>query len=493
MNVKSILSTFRSIADRMSDCSFLKVAVFIVLWGLAACDSDDFADEKPETDSAVSFYPISSMIVVTTNYIRDNSNSLDDFVDEKNRRHIEVLVATEDDFGGSELKGVQKAVQIRRWLQTLYEDYQYVLLIGDPHPEYGDIPFLNAQVSIDNPCESIGFSCSSVPTDSFYSDLDGNWDMDDDGVFGEWVDDYRGINFEAELIVGRIPVYFENVDDLDRILDTAIEYMNAKTDQIDYRRKALIPATIPFYQDEFYLGSPSADGAKVIEYLEKIFFNSEHRTGKDFTLDALVEKAGIAPSAYNAPPLTRESLIETWSKGYGFVFWIAHGYLTGSVRTVWVEDSNQSGRPDKKTEYDSPWMIKQEDFLAIKTEPGFVFMGSCINASPRSPDNIAYAALLHGIAVGVGANTQPASANDLLVDAFEPDDVHPYIYTYGTYFTLGLAMGEAPAMVIVRKKALLGNEPQSEEHERLIFRNKLMLNYFGDPTLTLNSSIEDVF
>ena len=250
-----------------------KVAVVIVLAFLASCDGSDFAEDDPANEPGGFFDPLASMIVVTTNYIRDSSDSLADFIHEKNRRHIHVLVATEDDFGGADLKGVQKAVQIREWLQTVYEDYQYLLLIGDPHPEYGDTPFLNAQVSIDNPCESIGYTCSSVPTDSFYADLDGNWDVDDDGLFGEWDDDYRGIDFQAELIVGRIPVYFENIDELDRILDTAIVYMNAEAKEMDYRKKALIPASTLFYEDEIYLGSPTADGAKVVAYLEKIFFN----------------------------------------------------------------------------------------------------------------------------------------------------------------------------------------------------------------------------
>ncbi len=463
------------------------------LFLLVACNEYQNNDiNENATDSGEPFEPAASMIVVTTNHIRDASLSLYAFILEKKRRHIRVLVATEDDFGGADLVGVPKAIQIRTWLQTVYEDYQYLLLIGDPHPEYGDTPFLNAQVYMNDPCEPYGYNCTYVPTDSFYADLDGDWDVDDDGIIGEWGDDYAGINFDAELITGRIPVYFHNIDDLDSILDTAISYMNTAEDQLAYRKKTLIPATISFYEDELYLGSPRADGAGVVKYLERVIQSGGNKEGNQYSIDALVEKDGIAPSTYNAPALTRESLIDTWSQDYGVVYWIAHGWLTGSARTIWVEDKNNNGRPDKETEYATPWMIENDDFPSIRSAPGFVYMGSCYNASPKSPENMAYSALRFGVAVGVGASTQPAYAGDIVVENFEPDDVHPYAFTYGAYFTLGLINGAAPAQVLAEKKATLGNYPESKDEEEIIYNNKLMLNYFGDPTLTLNNSIADI-
>jgi hypothetical protein len=144
-------------------------------------------------------------VIITSNAIANNcSMSLQNFIHMKELEGHTVKVATESDFGG--LTGQAPngtAEKIRKWLQDNRDPLQirYVLLIGDPDPDdplalpddyprpwsqppntpekTGDIPM--------KMCFPLFHDdhCRESPTDYFYADLSGNWDLDGDGIFGE--------------------------------------------------------------------------------------------------------------------------------------------------------------------------------------------------------------------------------------------------------------------------------------------------------------------
>ena len=58
------------------------------------------------------------LIIVTTQRIVDSSSKLAEFIAEKESHGFSVLVATEADFGGAQVKGQAKAILIRQWLQA---------------------------------------------------------------------------------------------------------------------------------------------------------------------------------------------------------------------------------------------------------------------------------------------------------------------------------------------------------------------------------------
>ena len=110
-----------------------------------------------------------------------------------------MFVATEDEFGGG--LGQEKALHIREWIRQNYEKLglKYVIFIGVGHPEEGDVPMIKAN--------------GRWPTDYFYTDLSGDWDLDNDGVLasdGDYGD--GGIDCVPEVFVGRIPYYGETSD-----------------------------------------------------------------------------------------------------------------------------------------------------------------------------------------------------------------------------------------------------------------------------------------
>lgn len=111
----------------------------------------------------------------------------------------------------------ETADQIRAYLRATYTNlgYRYVLLIGNPDPDdvtvpgdtVGDVPMKMTYALGTEANASIWY----VPTDVFYRNLSSDWDMNDNGLFGEWAADHNvqnGLSLNpSELSVGRIPCY----------------------------------------------------------------------------------------------------------------------------------------------------------------------------------------------------------------------------------------------------------------------------------------------
>ena len=139
-------------------------------------------------------------VVITTNQIVSNSEKLGNFIHLKELQGYTPKVVTETDFGG--LTGQYpngQAEKIRQWLINNYITLgiDYVLLIGDPDPDdpldpvdhVGDIPMKYAWTLYYSNWKCWhSASYRGTPTDLFYADLTGNWDLDGDGLYGEGLD-----------------------------------------------------------------------------------------------------------------------------------------------------------------------------------------------------------------------------------------------------------------------------------------------------------------
>jgi len=143
-------------------------------------------------------------IIVTTNLIESNSERLEHFVHLKEIYGHTVKVITEDDYGGytgQPPNGI--AEKIRACLVDYESTYgiDYALLIGNPDPDdpldagdsVGDVPM--------KMCMPRYFSTGdrNCPTDYFYADLSGNWDLDGDGYFCENLDSTHPISPDPSI------------------------------------------------------------------------------------------------------------------------------------------------------------------------------------------------------------------------------------------------------------------------------------------------------
>ncbi len=407
--------------------------------------------------------PLRSLIVVTSERTVASSLRFEEFVATKRRHGWTVDVATEAQYGADGLAGAKRAAAIREWLKGVYKKYGYVLLLGDPHPDSGDVPMLRTMVNE----EEYDPSYHDVPTDFFYAELTTDWDSDGNGVYAQPSD--KEFNFYWELVPGRIPVIGTGTVELDRILDRTIAYMAGDPSLAPHRRTALFPAAIPYYADQDGQYVPKMDGGYIVQYLESSFFS----THDDFNMVALVEKEGLDPSEFTGwGKLTAEDLVVAWNNGAGLVFWMGHGLPTMSVRSIWHHD-NGDGIP-------SSYEISSEVFVAAYTTPqlpgdmaSFVYMGSCLNGDVDEPYNLAYT-MLRDTAVGVAASSQVSYG--VIFSEYDPSQAQD-VFAYGTVFSQAVLEGRSPALELAEYKKYWSSRS-------VLKTMKMEINYFGDPTLS---------
>ncbi len=133
----------------------------------------------------------------------------------------------------SHYPGEDSAAKIRNYLKTLVDSSTKYVLLG------GDVDFIPCRFAYAMTC-SAGYSPGredTVPCDLYYADLQGNWDLDNDGSYGEIED---SINLYPDLFVGRAPV--NTIDEAQRFVNKILTY--EKNPQLNYLDNGLFTAEI---------------------------------------------------------------------------------------------------------------------------------------------------------------------------------------------------------------------------------------------------------
>ena len=320
-------------------------------------------------------------VIITTNSIESNSTQLSSFISYLSGKGYSPLVITEDEYGsltGQSPDGT--AEKIRKWLIDNYSSYGilYVLLIGNPDPDdpssdsdsIGDVPM---KMCWPRRAESSYTSYKESPTDYFYADLTGNWDLNGNDYFGEYDGDRgsEGVDFANEVYVGRIPVY-SGVTDLDSVLTKTMNYGNATG--IGWRKSALLPMSF---------SDSDTDGA----YLSEAMISDYLSPGgySDYTLYMKGSVCAAADSTFSSDgELISGATATRWSNDtYGMVWWWGHGSETSA-------SLGYSG---------CGWgtiMTSSNAALLNDSYPSHVYQCSCLNGYPENTGNLGTALLYNG-------------------------------------------------------------------------------------------------
>lgn len=202
-------------------------------------------------------------VIITTDHIATNSTKLADYMAHKSAQGFSILVKTVEDIEAEYTMALrpelfettdERADRIKAFLRDEYLEYgiQYVMLIGDPDPDdyfsaddsVGDVPMKFCYPDYDiNPYYA--------PTDSFYTDLTGQWDKDGDGIYGEWDGDrgVGGVDFAGvEVVVARIPYYSSDLTVLESVFQKIMDYEQYGADQ-SWKRQCFMPNPIDWSDD----------------------------------------------------------------------------------------------------------------------------------------------------------------------------------------------------------------------------------------------------
>jgi len=415
-------------------------------------------------------------VIVIPDKLRQASQKLVAFIKQKEGFGMKVHVVTDTDLASIAVGPMGgDAERIRTWLTNNYQqlNLSHVLLVGNPDPKRAGVPMKLTYAMINGKTYKI-----TPPSDHYYADLTGNWDLDGDGKVAEFPDDDGdgGVDFTPEVQVGRIPVYDDNVTALDQILDKTMRYA-AETGDRAWRRRVLQPAAMLFYKDQYDQPHYRMDGADMADAIWDQVIKP-----RGLTRYTLYEAAGVDPSKLTCDAaLSTENVVAEWKKGYGIVTWFGHGSAEGVYRSVWANDDG-NGIPDYD-EMASPAFFTYDDTVQLDdTRPAFVFHGSCSNGSPEEADNVGYGLLRHG-AIGTVSSSREAV---VLFQTGSIDLASANIFGLERDFTDGLLqnMPAGDALFWAKEKLSLKLGMYS-------WLARLQVNLYGDPSVALTNCAAD--
>jgi hypothetical protein len=434
------------------------------------------------------------LAIVTTEELAMNSRVLWRFMDFRRAEGWQVVLMTEAEWDHPTADGPDdRAFRIRAALADRYAEDPgaYLLLIGDPDPEHGDIPMVFSrpmETWYDWYDEWLAEEFERIPTDLIYSDLDSSWDCDGDGRYAEYPDDRDCTDFGPELYVGRLPIYDGDAADLDVLLTRLLARdMESST---AYRLDTLFPAAL-FGMD----GSAAAtggeyeendDGACIVDAIA-----AQLPDAFQAGVTRLYEDTGLITSDYeHEGGLSRDEVVDRWNDGRGIVVWCGHGGPNGAYRAYWEGDlDGNGGLDDHECRY--PPFLESNDVPALESAHGaFTWHVSCDNGYPEIEDNIG-AELLYGGAVATATASRPAMGVTVpWGDTFEPRPDLGTSSTCGYYYALSLADGYTAGEALSWTKYALPGDGWIDENPGYdltgaAWLTRFEFNLYGDPTRSL--------
>jgi hypothetical protein len=171
-------------------------------------------------------------VIITQNTFVSNFQPLADW---KTKKGVPATIVTTEWISGS-YTGIDYADKVRKFITDAYQEWGTIwVLLG------GDTFILPARKAYAMDCEAYMHPMEdSIACDLYFADLDGNWDLDEDGIFGEVED---SVDLYPEVFVGRASVNAKSK--VTNFVNKVLTY--EKTPPPDYPLKMLFCAEILWY------------------------------------------------------------------------------------------------------------------------------------------------------------------------------------------------------------------------------------------------------
>jgi len=267
------------------------------------------------------------------------------------------------------------------------------------------------------------------------SEIDFEWGTGDIGIFNP--------DYEIDVYVGRIPVYDNDYDQLDKILRKIIDYETDPGD-ISWRKSILLPMA----RMDSSTSSAGLGEAIKTDIADPNGFYSYRIYEQDFN-----------PPTPDLWPCEFETVRNEWKNGYGMVTMHTHGAEDFADHIIRVED-----------------LVYLDD-----STPAFTFQAACNTGYPENKNNLAYSLLKHGgIAMIAGSRMTTYGGGEYT--SFDPSSFvyHQMAYFYTKYIiSSGLPAAKAYAQVVY-------------DHSECN-ANAIEFNLYGDPECYLLTTFANEF
>ena len=266
-------------------------------------------------------------------------------------------------------------------------------------------------------------------------EIDFEWGTGDYGIYNP--------DYEVEVYVGRIPVYDDDYEQLDKILRKIIDYETDPGD-ISWRESILLPMA----RMDSITSSAGLGEAIKTDIADPKGFYSYRIYEQDFN-----------PPTPDLWPCEFETVWNEWKNDYGMVTWHTHGGEEHAAHII--HRNNLSNLDDSK--------------------PAFTFQAACHTGYPENKNNLAYSLLKHG-GVALIAGSRMTTYGKGEYTSFDPSK---YMYHQMAYFytkhiiTSGMPAGKAYAQVVYDH-----SQPNA---------NAIEFNLYGDPECYLLTTFGNEF
>jgi hypothetical protein len=264
--------------------------------------------------------PNVEMLIISPN-IPNFINSLIPLADWKNSVGVKTIILS----NYSSYQGNDDAERIRNMIKDYYEKYhiRWVLLAGDTDV----IPVryvYNPDVIIYKDSEYSTWNDTYKPTDFYYASLEGTWDQDGDGIYGESpVYNANGkdeIDWTPEVYVGRFPA--SNAIELQIMVNKTLKYESNPYNGTWMNRMLLAGGVSSYYNQ--YTDTYDEDEARLTQFiwqnytLGNMLFTHLIKTTGSFT-------ANIPPTPNVQDDLDDSSFTNEVNRGYSTIIIAGHG------------------------------------------------------------------------------------------------------------------------------------------------------------------------
>ena len=311
----------------------------------------------------------------------------------------------------------------------------------------------------------------------YYSDLTGNWDLDEDGKYAEYGDDE--VDFIPEISVGRIPS--DSTDTISQICENIMRYAS---DAGIWKKNVLLLGAISYYQglESYGWVYDRSDCATLMEECRIDIFEPE-----DFNCIRMYEAEGLRPSTYNYEyPLEHSNVLSEWKNNYAIVNMVGHSNENLAARWIWDNDDGNNIPEVSKGELIYKDILTKSDSQILSMEkPPIVYSGGC--SQLHGSNNMGRSFIENNAAVAYIGTTDLGFYNITRVWNDESDGGFDSIDYYFFYYLI--SQDQTCGDALSNSKLYFSNHFMFDEYNpEWIYRcysTLLGTTLYGDPALSL--------